>query len=262
MPENGKKRHRSPEHPAFGLREAIEKARVLYRAEHFNYASVATALEHWGYKPKSGSGLRLIAALGHFGLLEEEGTGDARKVKLSDRGKVIVLKNPGDPEWDRAVHKAALAPSIYLKLWEEWSGNGRLPSAQTMTFDLNLKWGFNPNAIESFISDFKGSLEFAKILDGDILGGELEDDPNTETEDHDEADQPPKKGRVPTMEVTTEKNRVRQKPEVLDFSIPLRGAAMAVLSIPVPLSSHNFTQLEEWLKWAEDSLVYDPEDDE
>ena len=49
MPENGKsKRHRSPEHPAFGLKEAIEKARVLYLSEHFNYANAGCGREGVG----------------------------------------------------------------------------------------------------------------------------------------------------------------------------------------------------------------------
>ena len=64
------------------------------------------------------------------------------------------------------------------------------------------------------------------------------------------------------MEVTTEGIGAKQKAEVLDFTIPLRGAGVAVLSVPVPLSDHNFTQIEEWLKWAQDSLVYHSEDDE
>ena len=264
MPENGKsKRHRSPEHPAFGLKEAIEKARVLYLAEHFNYANVATALEHWGYKPKSGSGLRLLAALGHFGLLEEEGTGDARKVKLSDRGKVVVLKDPGDPEWDHAVHKAALAPSIYLKLWEAWSGNGRLPHEKTMAYDLALKWGFNPNAIDSFISDFKGSLEFANLLENDTLSkdGEAGEEPE-ETDDGDpfapaETDHT-KDRSMPSTSATAKKD--------WDLTIPLIEGGQAILRVPIPVTEESFDLLKGVIASNLDAMkraiVRDPESPE
>ena len=240
MPENGKsKRNRSPEHPAFGLKEAIEKARVLYHAEHFNYANVATALEHWGYKAKSGSGLRIIAALGHFGLLEEEGTGDARKVRLSDCGKVAVLKRHGDPEWDRAMLTAALAPGIYAKLWEEWGGNGRLPSEKSMAYDLEIKWGFNPNAIDSFISDFKSSLEFANLLQGDTLSQVSTDSPNSSGNDagrvggQERAEQ---KGVMPSTSAAMKKD--------WDLTIPLIEGGQAILRVPIPVTDEDFDMLK------------------
>lgn len=241
MPENGKsKRHRSPEHPAFGLQEAIAKARTLYDAEHFNYANVATALEHWGYKPKSGMGLRIIAALGHFGLLDEDGTGDARKVKLSPRGKVLLLKHPGDVDWDAAVQTAALAPGIYAKLWEELGGNGQLPSEKSMAYDLEMKWSFNPKAIDSFISDFKGSLEFAKLLGGDTLSQVSTDSPDTSGNDSGGAGNREKardqRGVMPSTTAATKKD--------WDLTIPLIEGGQAILRVPIPVTDDDFDMLK------------------
>lgn len=66
----------------------------------------------------------------------------------------------------------------------------------------------------------------------------------------------PPTGEMSTMgragDTTADLGKAR---EVLDFSIPLPGAALAVLSIPVPLTQHDFTRLEAWLTWAKDSLV-------
>ena len=42
-----------------------------------------------------------------------------------------------------------------------------------MTWDLESTWEFNPKAIDSFISDFVSTLEFADLVRGGILvGGE------------------------------------------------------------------------------------------
>ena len=55
---------RSPSYPDLDLSEAIARASQLWDREKQNEAPVNTILEHWGFQPNSGTGMRAIAALG------------------------------------------------------------------------------------------------------------------------------------------------------------------------------------------------------
>jgi hypothetical protein len=120
-------KHRSPDHPAISLPEAIKRAEVFYKHEGFNFAPTDVAKLHWGYAAKSSSGMRLLSALIQYGLLEESGAGGQRRVRLTPLGKAIVLDNREDTrEKDAALRKAALNPTIHSRLWKYW--NGDVPS--------------------------------------------------------------------------------------------------------------------------------------
>lgn len=263
MADNEKaSKNRSPEHPVIGLEEAIGRAGEFYEAEHFNFASVASALAHWNYSPKSGPGFRVLGALKHFGLLEERGKGDSREVRLSERGKVLVIKGADDAEWREARREAALTPTIYRKLWDKWGADGRLPSDATMRWELETKQGFNPNAIDSFISAFEATLAFANLTEDDTLSEDADDDspPPDDTGGGDRADRDRPSARPP-MDVTSKDKTDAQTVRVEDYTIPLLGAATAVLSVPVPLTSQNYKKLVGWLEWAKDSLTGEVADD-
>src|SRR5206468_3409095 len=117
------------------LAEAIERAKQFYEHERFNYAPTQVAVTDLGYTAKSSSGLRALAALLHFGLLEEEGSGEDRRVRLSDLGKRIVLDTrEGSKEREGAISEAALRPRLYQALWERWGPH--LPSDSNMEYDL------------------------------------------------------------------------------------------------------------------------------
>jgi hypothetical protein len=239
MSENGKTKNRSPEHPIFDLSEAIDRARVFYEAEHFNWAPKATAMKHWGYGPKSSSGLRALAALLHYGLLDEEGSGSARRFRLSQLAKTILLRETGSQERRKAIRVAALKPAIYMKLWEEWGNGGRLPSDESMRYQLETTWEFNPRAIDSFIADFRSTMELAGLLGRDTLEDEPEDDPDDSSDEHGH-DSRRREGRMPDIE------RKRTDARPFDLPIPLEGGT-ATLRIPVPMSKKDYDLLTEAL---------------
>ena len=231
-------RNRSPKHPAFDLEAAIDRARSFYDKEHFNWAPKSVTMGHWGYGA-SGSGLRTLAALVHFGLLEVKGTGNSRQFKLSDDGRTILLREPGIPERDSAIRRMALKPAIYAKAWDAWGGNGKLPSEDSMRYDLGVKWGFNPKAIKPFIDDLRTTLEFAGILSGDIFEDESEDD-FVPDEGEDQTSPGPqdhrKGGSMPDVGTTREAVRPFDLPILLD-------AGTATLRVPTPMSSDDFEVL-------------------
>lgn len=149
---------RSPSFPFIGLREALDRARAFYEAEQRNAARPETAAAHWGYSPKSSGGKQTIAALRAFGLLD----GDVL-VKLSGRALRILLdEREGSEERLRLVQQAALMPPVHALLWERY--RAELPSSKTLRLSLILDEGFNENSVDDFLSEYRETLEYARLL--------------------------------------------------------------------------------------------------
>jgi hypothetical protein len=135
----------------------MDRARAFYEAEQRNAARPETAAGHWGYSPKSSGGKQTIAALRAFGLIE----GDTL-VKLSGRALRILLdERDGSEERERLLKQAALMPPLHSKLWERYGPE--LPSDQTLRLSLILDEGFNENSVDDFLTEYKETLEFAKL---------------------------------------------------------------------------------------------------
>jgi hypothetical protein len=162
MDKEGLKRVRSPAYPALNLKSAIEKAYGFYRAEGRNAAALAVGLRHWGYSEKSGSGLKALAALKSFGLLEVTGSGSSQRIKLSDLALRIVLDEREDsPERAKALAAAALQPKIHRKLWELWGTD--LPSHGNIRHHLIFEEKFNENFVDDFIKEYRSSIAYANL---------------------------------------------------------------------------------------------------
>jgi len=242
MNDEGSKRkvNRSPEHPAFDLPASIERAEVLYEHEGFNWTSPEVAVSQWGYSTSTGRAGRTLAALKHFGLLEDTGTAKERRVRLTDLARRIIRdKREGSKERVRAIREAALSPPIYAKLWHEWGSEGDLPSHSTMAYELEHKWEFNPNAIEGFIRDFLSTIEFAGLESADTVEEETPGEAETTT--------PRELVRETSDGNSTAHGSVSKHEPRFDLPIPLLGGRRAVLSIPTPLSEQDYEILKETL---------------
>ncbi len=170
------RQRRSPNYPAFGLGEAIEKAKVLYEKEGLVKTNPEAAVLAWGYKGLNGASLRVVSALRQYGLIEDVEDG----LKVSN-GVVAIVHGTGD-EKANALRKAGATPKIFAELLEEY-GDG-LPSANTLKSILITKKKFNPNVVDSFIEAFNDTIELAKLRDN------VHTSPNDE--DDEEGKDPPK----------------------------------------------------------------------
>ena len=130
-PRQKRNRTRSPAYPYIPLPAALEKAAVLWQVEGRHAAAVNVAMQHWGYKEESSTGYSCVAALKKFGLVDHEGMGDNRQVRLSGLALSILLdKNPDSPERRDALRSAALGPRIHAELWERYgTGAAQRPVA-------------------------------------------------------------------------------------------------------------------------------------
>lgn len=162
------KRTRSPNYPAIDLKTAIARAQELFERENRHAAPYKAVAEHWGYEPKSSTALQTVGALNSFGLIEVKGSGDDRELKLSDRGFNIVVDQAGETdERKAAIRAAALAPAIHKILWNVYKND--LPSDSNLRIVLQRDHGFNPNAVDSLIKEYKSTLSFVKSECGGIV---------------------------------------------------------------------------------------------
>jgi hypothetical protein len=183
------KRVRSPKFPFIDLQTAIQRADAFYKSEKRNSASVPVALKTWDYNDKSSGGLQTISALKEFGLMEDSGSKDARRVKLTDRALRIILDTREDsPERDRLVQDAALLPNIHCALWEQYGRE--LPSDSNLRHYLMFDYEppFNENSVDGFIAQFRSTLAYAKLTTSDTISSEAEDKGTIETSDEPEAE--------------------------------------------------------------------------
>lgn len=170
------RRHRSPAYPFINLETAIKRAKAFNDAEGTTAAFVPAAVKHWNYEAKSSGGLQTIAALISFGLMTDEGTGQKRKVKLTEMARRILLDTRQDSsERDTLVKKAALMPKIHQALWVRW-GADRI-SDENLRHHLLFEWDprFNETTVDAFIREYRDTIKFAKLINSDTVAPEVKD---------------------------------------------------------------------------------------
>lgn len=237
-PPAKKERNRSPSFPAIPLSEAIAKARLLYAADGLSWTPVNVAAKHWGFSEKSSSGIRTVAALLHFGLVSEDGGGDNRRIRLSESGKVIVLAPPHEHSEaiKKAIKAAALTPKSYKELWAKYGP--KLPSDTTLQYELEKDGNFNKDSIKGFIKDFKATMTFAGLGEGDKIGG-IEGDQGGDgasgREERDEPLTPDPKKKMPELQ--------RTEGVPYDLTLPLVSGGQAILRMPRTMSEEDYTLL-------------------
>lgn len=159
-----KPRPRSPEFPFIPLNEAIPKVEQLIGANQRHAARIKTLAPLWGYSPASSSFLRIVAALRAFGLIEDTGSGDDRKIAVSDLGvRIASDKRPGARE--TAIQKAFDSCGILNDYHQKW--DGQRPSDSACISELTLDNGFTPTAARKFISVYDDSVAFVEANRGD-----------------------------------------------------------------------------------------------
>ena len=155
-------RTRSPAYPYIALPNALEKAAVLWQVEGRHAAAVNVAMQHWGYKEDSSTGYSCVAALKKFGLVDHEGMGDTRQVKLSGLALTILLdKDPDSDARREALQTAALGPRIHAELWERYGTE--LPSDPSLKRYLVQERGFNEAAVNELLDEYKQTMIFAGL---------------------------------------------------------------------------------------------------
>jgi hypothetical protein len=246
------KKERSPNYPGIDLGEAIERAKKLYQMEGRNAAPLKTALEHWGYKPQSGAGLVAVAALKRFGLIDDEGRGDRRRIRLSDLAlRIIRDDRPNSRERLKSIQTAALTPPIHGELWSEFKSS--LPSDENLKYTLKMHKGFTDLGAKEFVRQFRSTIAFAKLTESAMLTEEPEDKQGEENEDANMGS--------PSSIAIEEPSKLRDSSggQQRAVQLPISANRWAILQAPFPMSESAWEQMMAVLEAMKPALVKDEE---
>jgi hypothetical protein len=172
------KRDRSPSFPYLGLGKALERIEVLFEKTKRHDARVADIAKDWGLAPRSSSTDRNVAALLAYGLVDDAGGGENRKIKISERGwRILDDKRPGVRE--KLLAEAALTPRIIAEYAEKWAG-GRPDESHALS-QLKFEGGFTDDGARLFLRVFDETIRFTGDRDPDKLPDTDSDKGNTPT---------------------------------------------------------------------------------
>jgi hypothetical protein len=153
---------RSPSYPSLTVKEAIEQARALQAAEGDYAAPLTSALRAWGYSHKSSAGRQTLATMKYYGLIDIAGDGEARKIKVSDIARRIILdEREDDTDKRHLIRKVALTPAAHKALFEQYPTG--LASDGTVSYFLVHEQGFNPEAAKELIGEFKETSSYCGL---------------------------------------------------------------------------------------------------
>lgn len=155
---------RSPEYPAVGVAEAIEKVRAAYEGGVYQSpVSKQVLAEHMGYKSLSGSSLPLLSALAKYGLIEGRGN----ETRITDLAVAIIAHAPGTAERIEALREAAAKPELFVEL------NKRFPNNKTSDSAIRsylLTRRFIPPAADAAIRAYRETKE---LVEAESVGHNL-----------------------------------------------------------------------------------------
>jgi hypothetical protein len=157
-------RQRSPGFPTINLRDAIERIRVVYDADRTAPTPSEVIAGHFNQAHTSSTFQRILASLRRFGLLVDAG---GHNLRVSPAAVDILLMPDENPERLKRIQAAALAPRVHQELWEEFKSN--LPSDPTLIHRLVTERGFQRKSAADLISQYRETLEFAKLTGDDRI---------------------------------------------------------------------------------------------
>lgn len=181
--DSGKRRTRSPASPFINLETALKRAKQFFDIQQRNSVSLKVAMKDWGYEGKSSGGLQTAATLISFGLMNDDGMGDRRKLKLTQNALRILLdQRPDSAEKAELIKQAALAPKVHQELWKKWGSS--LPSDAELRHTLTLEWEtpFNEKTVDAFIKEYRDTIAFAKLTQSDKVATEVKESGDGEGE--------------------------------------------------------------------------------
>ena len=157
-----RKKERSPSFPFISLPVALERAKEFYAQEKRGSAPFEVAAKHWRYSPASSGALQTVAALKQYGLMQDEGVGKQRKVRLTELALRILLDTREDSvERDQYKLLAAMSPTVVAEIYEKWSNE--LPSDATLNHFLVLDKQFGQGTAAKVVEIIKSNEEFTGI---------------------------------------------------------------------------------------------------
>lgn len=158
-------KQRGPSFPFIGLEKAVERTKELYaKAKRFD-VRLSDAAADWKYGAKSSGAFQTAAALLAYGLIEDSGSGEGRKLRVSELGyRVIADERPGMRE--KHLAEAARRPKLIAEFADRWR-DGRPDDSHAIS-DLKFDHGFTDESAPRFLRVFDDAFRFMSPKNSDF----------------------------------------------------------------------------------------------
>lgn len=245
--EDRHRKERSPSFPFISLGKAIDRAASMGTAHRKNPVRLVTLADTWGYAASSSGLQQTAAALKSFGLLEDSGRGEDRKLALSPLAlRILYDSRPGAKE--QAVREAAIRPRLFREYADLWLRD--MPSDSHRLSELELDRGFTPQAAKLFLRAFDETMSFAGLPD--------EDKVSSYSHENDE-DADPVQDFPLTVSAQSPAAAARLLQGLEPRSAPMPSAyapratlplpeGVVALEIPTGLSKRSYAALKAWVE--------------
>jgi hypothetical protein len=160
------KRVRSPNYPAVSLGQAISQLQPLFERINKHAAPKEAIVKGLGYGGWNGASAAVVSAHTKYGLLERDG----ELFKVTDRAMRIMFPKDAT-ERQAALREAALAPSLYTELVEEY---GETPPHDDILVPWLIRRGFAPTAVTGVIQGFRDTMSLVQPIGADYDSASLE----------------------------------------------------------------------------------------
>lgn len=252
---------RSPSYPGITLQTAIKRAQELYEHEKTHKTPISVVTKYWGYsKHTTGPASVTYAALIKYGLMSDEGNGDARMAKLTPLA-VTILMSPDDRERQEAIRSAALKPPIHAEMWQQYGHE--LPSDDTLRYKMAIQGPFTESGFEDFIRVYKDVIEFAKLgstekpkdgEEGNPKDGGSGDEENDEHERDESGSNDTRNARL-SRRGNSGGRAGMTAPGVQTIAVPMLGAEPIIVEGKFPLTEGEWTYFLTVLNAMKSGLV-------
>jgi len=145
---------RSPNYPAVGLGESLERARRLWTKEKRTAVPYDVASEAIGYSGVSGPSRSMLASMKKYGLVDS----DDRTVRVSDLA-LRILHPANEYEELSALQEAALRPDLFRLLFESLKdgSDGALKS------HLINRLGFSETGAKQVVKAYRDTIIVSRL---------------------------------------------------------------------------------------------------
>jgi hypothetical protein len=112
----------------------------------------------------SSGGIQTEAALKQFGLLEVNGRGDDRRLRLSELALRLLPDQGIDAaERHKLIKQSALTPRTHRELWESWGSV--LPEAEVRRYLTKVKNpAFNAKGAKGLIDEYRKTISYLELI--------------------------------------------------------------------------------------------------
>lgn len=227
---------RSPNYPAISLRSAVQFVRMIWDEAQRHPVPIQTVTEqYWALAASSSRAQQIVGALRAYGLIETEGSGDQRQLRVSDVGAKIVSEHSESPS---LLREAAIVPKVHGDLWARYSARGLPPDStieQFLIHDYNPP--FNKAKVEKFIAQFRDTISFSELDQRDILEDDDSTAGNADSRENDNSTKHQEQSSI---------RRIKPVPGTKQDIFALDQGEV-IVQWPSSLSQEDFTDINSWI---------------